>query len=238
MSEERRLDQKDIAVFRREFEPVEAEIRKSVVGYATLIRHALIAFFADGHVLLEGVPSVGKTHLVKTLARVLGLSFARILFTPDLMLADIVGTDLLMEDPQGGRRMEFRPGPVFTHVLLADEINRAMPKTQSALLEAMAEHQVTSGGKTRPLDPPFFVMATQNPLEMERTYPLPEAQVDRFFFKLFVPYPGKDELSGIIDLTTGASAYEGLTEASLAKTAIRGWWMQESRQDAAPDEDD
>lgn len=238
MSEDRKLNQKDISAFRREFEAIEAETRKSVVGYAEVIRQAVVAFFSDGHVLLEGVPGVGKTHLVKTLARVMGLTFSRIQFTPDLMPADIVGTDLLLEDPQGGRRMEFRAGPVFTHVLLADEINRAMPKTQSALLEAMAEHQVTAGGRTRPLDPPFFVMATQNPIEMEGTYPLPEAQIDRFFFKLLIPYPGREELNGIIDLTTGTAPYEALATPILGQQPIRTWWAQETQQDEVPDEDE
>lgn len=228
MTNEMKLDQKDIGAFKREFEAIETEISKSVIGYASLIRHVLIAFFADGHVLLEGVPGVGKTHVVKTFAQALGLSFARIQFTPDLMPADIIGTDLLVEDAQGGRRMTFRPGPVFTHILLADEINRAMPKTQSALLEAMAEGQVTAGGKTRTLTAPFFVMATQNPLEMEGTYPLPEAQVDRFFFKLIVPYPEQEDLSRIIDLTTGTTSYE-----SLVTPVLGGEEIERSRSEIA-----
>lgn len=227
MNEGDRLDQKDITAFKREFEAIEVEIAKSVIGYRETIRQILIAFFSGGHVLLEGVPGVGKTHLIKTLARVLGLRFARIQFTPDLMPADIVGTDMLIEDPEGGRRMEFRPGPVFTNVLLADEINRAMPKTQSALLEAMAEYQVTAGGVTRRLTPPFFVLATQNPLEMEGTYPLPEAQVDRFLFKLLIPYPSRDELNEIVDLTTGAGAYETFAGPVLAREAVEAWWREE-----------
>ena len=228
MSEDKKLDQKDIAEFKKEFETIEAEIGKSVIGYGETIRNILVAFFSDGHVLLEGVPGVGKTHLVKTLARTLGLSFSRIQFTPDLMPADIVGTDMLIESAEGGRRMEFRPGPVFTHVLLADEINRAMPKTQSALLEAMGEHQVTAGGETRPLTPPFFVLATQNPLEMEGTYPLPEAQIDRFFFKLLIPYPDKDDLSRIMDLTTGADDYETAASAVLANQETQTWWQEQT----------
>jgi MoxR-like ATPase len=230
MTTDLRLDQKDISIFKREFEAIEAEIGKSVIGYKPLIRQVLIAFFSSGHVLLEGVPGVGKTHLVKTLAQAMGLRSSRIQFTPDLMPADIIGTDLLVEDAQGGRRMEFRQGPVFTHVLLADEINRAMPKTQSAMLEAMAEQQVTAGGKTRPLTSPFFVLATQNPLEMEGTYPLPEAQVDRFFFKLLVPYPDKDDLSRIIDLTTGATAYESLVSPILGAERIQQWWGETSKE--------
>lgn len=238
MSEETKLDQKDISEFRREFETIEEEIKKSVIGYSSIIRHVLIAFFSSGHVLLEGVPGVGKTHLVKTLARVFGLSFARVQFTPDLMPADIVGTEMLIESAQGGRRMAFRSGPVFTHILLADEINRAMPKTQSALLEAMGEHQVTAGGQTRILTPPFFVMATQNPLEMEGTYPLPEAQVDRFFFKLLIPYPDKDELSLIMDLTTGAEPYESFATPVLGRQSIQAWRAQETGDGTYDDEND
>lgn len=228
MSEDTKLDQKDITAFRNEFEAIEAEVRKSVIGYPETVRQILVAFFADGHVLLEGVPGVGKTHLVKTLSRVLGLSFSRIQFTPDLMPADIVGTDMLIEEVHGGRRMEFRPGPVFTHILLADEVNRAMPKTQSALLEAMAEHQVTAGGETRPLSPPFFVLATQNPLEMEGTYPLPEAQIDRFFFKLLIPYPDREELSRIVDLTTGSGNFEFNANIALARSETDAWWQEKS----------
>jgi MoxR-like ATPase len=237
MTPEKKLDQKDITAFRREFEELETEISRAVIGYRDLIRFVLIAFFSDGHVLLEGVPGVGKTHLIKTLARASGLTFSRIQFTPDLMPADIVGTELLLEDPAGGRRMVFRPGPIFTNILLADEINRAMPKTQSALLEGMAEHQVTAGGNTRPLSPPFFVLATQNPLEMEGTYPLPEAQIDRFFFKLTVPYPGKEDLSAIIDLTTGTTAYEAAVRPAPGRAVIRSWWAGESGKEEDPVEE-
>jgi MoxR-like ATPase len=158
---------------------------------------------AGGHALLEGVPGLGKTMLVRTLGETLSLSFSRIQFTPDLMPADIVGTTVIDETQQGHKAFEFRKGPVFAHIVLADEINRATPKTQSALLEAMQEHRVSVGKKTYVLDEPFVVLATQNPLEMEGTYPLPEAQLDRFFFKLQVPFPSRDELHEILDRTTG-----------------------------------
>ncbi len=225
---EKKLDHKDIAGFRSDFEALEHEIRKSVIGYGEHIRLVLAAFFAGGHVLLQGVPGIGKTHLVKTLARALGLQFSRIQFTPDLMPADIVGTDMLVEHGGGGRKMEFRQGPVFTNILLADEINRATPKTQSALLEAMAEQQVTVGGQTRKLEAPFFVMATQNPIEMEGTYSLPEAQLDRFFFKVLLPDPKEEELGKIVELTTGAVPYETLTATVLAKQQALEWWQQEA----------
>ena len=160
--------------------------------------------FAGGHVLLEGVPGLGKTLLVKTLAEGLELSFSRIQFTPDLMPADIIGTNIIVEDADGRKHFQFQPGPIFAHILLADEINRATPKTQSALLEGMQEAAVTVGGASRPLPAPFFVLATQNPIEMEGTYPLPEAQLDRFLFKLRVRYPAIEELNAIIDRTTQA----------------------------------
>jgi MoxR-like ATPase len=158
-----------------------------------------------GHVLLEGVPGLGKTHLVRTLSEVLDIRFSRIQFTPDLMPADIMGTNLIVETPGGGKEFRFQPGPVFANIILADEINRATPKTQSALLEAMQEHSVTTGGEVRRLEEPFFVMATQNPIEMEGTYPLPEAQLDRFLFKIVVEFPSSGELEAIIDRTTGAA---------------------------------
>jgi MoxR-like ATPase len=162
----------------------------------------LNAIFAGGHVLLEGVPGLGKTLLVRTLGEVLDLSFSRIQFTPDLMPADILGTNLVMETPEGRKEFQFQKGPVFAHLVLADEINRATPKTQSAMLEAMQERQVTAGGEVRPLPQPFFVLATQNPIDQEGTYPLPEAQLDRFFFKLVVGYPTAEELTEVLNRTT------------------------------------
>ena len=190
------------AEFRERFQRLREEMARVIVGQADVIEGVLVAFFADGHVLLEGAPGLGKTALVRTLASALDLPSSRVQFTPDLMPADILGTSILREDEDGRRRFEFQPGPVFTSVLLADEINRATPKTQSALLEAMQERQVTAGGETRRLPAPFMVLATQNPLEMEGTYPLPEAQLDRFFFKLQVRYPGADDLHSILDRTT------------------------------------
>jgi len=189
--------------FQERFRRLQAEVGKVIVGQEQVVEDVLIALAAHGHVLLEGVPGLGKTLLVRSLAQALRLDFSRVQFTPDLMPADIIGTHLLIDDPAGGRRLEFRKGPVFTQVLLADEINRATPKTQSALLEAMAEGSVTTGGTRHTLPGPFFVLATQNPLEMEGTYPLPEAQLDRFFSKVLVPFPTLDELGGIIDRTTG-----------------------------------
>lgn len=172
-----------------------------IVGQTVVVDGALIALFAGGHILLEGVPGVGKTMLVRTLAEAVDLEFSRVQFTPDLMPTDIVGTHMLTDNGSGGRGLELRKGPVFTHMLLADEVNRATPKTQSALLEAMAEGRVTIGRETLTLPKPFFVMATQNPLEMEGTYPLPEAQLDRFMFKLDVPFPTAADLHEIVART-------------------------------------
>jgi MoxR-like ATPase len=188
------------------FEALRAEVEKIIVGHREIINHVLIGMFGGGHVLLEGVPGLGKTLLIKTLAEGLELSFSRIQFTPDLMPADIIGTNIIVEDADGRKHFQFQPGPIFAHILLADEINRATPKTQSALLEGMQESSVTVGGVSRPLPGPFFVLATQNPIEMEGTYPLPEAQLDRFFFKLRVRYPALEELNAIIDRTTQARA--------------------------------
>ena len=201
------LDAAQATLFAERFERLRAAVAQVIVGQDAVVRDVLIALCANGHVLLEGVPGLGKTLLIRSLAEALHLSFARVQFTPDLMPADIVGTHIISEDEDGRRAMTFQDGPVFTQILLADEINRATPKTQSALLEAMAERSVTTGGVPRALPRPFFVLATQNPLEMEGTYPLPEAQLDRFFSKVHVPYPTLDELSLIIDQTTGASTH-------------------------------
>ncbi|MGN6720757.1 MAG: AAA family ATPase [Candidatus Binatia bacterium] len=189
--------------FQQVFNRLEAEVRKVIVGHHDLIREILIAFFAGGHVLLEGVPGLGKTLLVKALTHALGMSFKRIQFTPDLMPSDIVGTEVLT-DTSGRREFQFKKGPIFAHVVLADEINRATPKTQSAVLEAMEEKQVTVFGESHVLASPFIVLATQNPIELEGTYPLPEAQLDRFFFKLLVMPPAPPELREILKRTTGA----------------------------------
>jgi len=188
--------------FRQDFARLRAEVGKVIVGHGEIVEGVLIALFAGGHVLLEGVPGLGKTLLVRTLADALELQFSRIQFTPDLMPADVIGTNLVVESAPGRREFKFQPGPVFAQLVLADEINRATPKTQSALLEAMQEHRVTAGGATRVLLEPFFVLATQNPLEMEGTYPLPEAQLDRFFFKLMVQYSTREELSEVLRRTT------------------------------------
>src|SRR4051812_20573820 len=191
-----------IESFRNSYSNLRAEIAKIVVGQDQIVEDTLIALFAGGHVLLEGVPGLGKTLLIRTLSEVLDLSFNRIQFTPDLMPADILGTNIVMETQGGRREFEFQRGPIFAHLVLADEINRATPKTQSALLEAMQEHQVTAGGEIRKLGEPFFVMATQNPIDQEGTYPLPEAQLDRFFFKVLVGYPTASELTEVVTRTT------------------------------------
>jgi len=190
--------------FRETAAAIEAQVGRVIVGQRALVRHTLITMLAGGNALLEGVPGLGKTMLVRTLAQAVDCRFSRIQFTPDLMPADIVGTNLIVEDEQGRRQFQFEQGPIFGNLILADEINRATPKTQSAMLEAMQERSVTVAKVTRSLPEPFFVLATQNPLEMEGTYPLPEAQLDRFFFKVDVPFPTVEELAEIATRTTGA----------------------------------
>ncbi len=193
------------SAFAEKVEAVRQAVGQVIVGHGEVIEGVLTALFADGHCLLEGVPGLGKTLLVRTLSAALDLSFSRIQFTPDLMPADIVGTNVITEDEAGRRSFRFEPGPVFANVILADEINRATPKTQSALLEAMQERTATVGRASHPLPRPFFVLATQNPIEMEGTYPLPEAQLDRFFFKLLMRYSSREEVNTILERTTEAS---------------------------------
>jgi MoxR-like ATPase len=193
----------EVTLFRKQIDDLRTEIAKSIVGNREVVDGVITCMLAGGHALLEGVPGLGKTMLVRTLSETLSLTFSRIQFTPDLMPADILGTTVIDEAQGGGKAFEFRKGPIFANIVLADEVNRATPKTQSALLEAMQEHRVSVGKRTHVLDEPFFVLATQNPLEMEGTYPLPEAQLDRFFFKLHVPFPGRKDLRRILDMTTG-----------------------------------
>jgi MoxR-like ATPase len=199
LSVDRRIDD-----FRTQFAKARDQVARVIVGNDDVIAGVMTCLLARGHVLLEGIPGVGKTKLVQTLAQVLHLKFSRIQFTPDLMPGDIIGTSIVREDEGGRKFFEFQPGPVFANLVLADEINRATPKTQSALLEAMQENSVSAGKVTHALDQPFFVLATMNPLEMEGTYPLPEAQLDRFFFKLKMGFPGADALSEVLDRTTQA----------------------------------
>lgn len=190
----------DIEHFAARYESIRAEIAKEMIGQERVVEHLLLAVIAGGNVLLEGVPGLGKTHLVRTLSKMLDLPFSRIQFTPDLMPADVTGTNILVKTDEGSA-FRFQPGPLFAAIVLADEINRATPKTQSALLEAMQEQAVTVAGETRPLPQPYFVLATQNPIEQEGTYPLPEAQLDRFLFKVVVPFPSLSELNGIVNMT-------------------------------------
>jgi MoxR-like ATPase len=192
------------AAFAETARTIQAEIGQVIVGQDELVRQVLICLIANAHALLEGVPGLGKTMLVRTISDVIDCSFNRIQFTPDLMPADIIGTNVLIEEG-GHRTFRFQAGPIFANLILADEINRATPKTQSALLEAMQEQQVSVARERHRLDPPFFVLATQNPLEMEGTYPLPEAQLDRFLFKLWVPFPSEEDLVAIVERTTGAA---------------------------------
>lgn len=191
-----------VSAFQSRINAIKTEMAKVVVGQELIVEGVLMCLCAGGHVLLEGVPGLGKTLLVRTLGQTMGMDFARIQFTPDLMPADVTGTNIIAETPEGRKEFQFQRGPVFTHILLADEINRATPKTQSSLLEAMQEHSVTVAGTTYKLNEPFIVLATQNPIEMEGTYPLPEAQLDRFLFKMKVYFPEIDELMLILDRTT------------------------------------
>lgn len=192
---------KDLDLFSEQCKNIFTQIGRDVIGQKEVIEYTVIAMIAGGNVLLEGVPGVGKTRLVRTLGRVFDLPFSRIQFTPDLMPADVTGTNIIVKDEKGNSQFNFQKGPIFSNIILADEINRATPKTQSALLEAMQEHKVTVMGVSRKLDEPFFVLATQNPIEQDGTYPLPEAQMDRFMFKLLVTYPEKEELQSIVEMT-------------------------------------
>ena len=192
--------------FGEDFRSLRDEVGKMIVGHREIIEGVIMCLIADGQVLLEGVPGLGKTMLVRTLSEAMQVDFSRIQFTPDMMPSDILGTNMIVEDEDGGKHFEFQRGPIFTNILLADEVNRATPKTQAALLEAMQEKSVTIGNTTYQLNAPFFVLATQNPLEMEGTYPLPEAQLDRFLFKLNVLFPARDELHMIMERTTSKSA--------------------------------
>lgn len=215
-----------IAEFQETFRHIQSEVARVVIGHDELIENILIAFFSGGHVLIEGVPGTGKTLIVRCLADALNLSFSRIQFTVDLMPADVTGTRMVMDGEDGKREFTFVQGPIFSHVLLADEINRSTPKTQASLLEAMAELQVTVAGTTHRLAPPFFVLATLNPIEMEGTYPLPEAQLDRFFFKVRLRYPTHQEVQRIISSTTSTEMPEiqpvfGLSDASDKIMALR-----------------
>jgi MoxR-like ATPase len=217
MSDEKNVEQQ-CADFREMFETIRGEVGRVIVGHEDIVDGVLIGLFSGGHILLEGVPGLGKTLLVRTLGSALSLEFRRIQFTPDLMPADIMGTNLVVEDAATGRReFQFQKGPIFGQIILADEINRATPKTQSAMLEAMQEHSVTSGGQVRRLLEPFMVLATQNPIEQEGTYPLPEAQLDRFFFKLLVTYSNREQLKAVLDRTTTGQEPQVQTVADAGK---------------------
>ena len=239
MSKKEKDVQEQCRDFRKMFDSLRREIGKVIVGYETIVEDVLICLFCGGNVLLEGVPGLGKTLLVRTLSDVFSLEFRRIQFTPDLMPADIIGTNIVMEDAATGKRQfQYQPGPIFGQIILADEINRATPKTQTAMLEAMQEHSVTSGGQIRKLPEPFMVLATQNPIEQEGTYPLPEAQLDRFFFKLLVPYTNREELRTIIDRTTTgkdprAERVAGTEQIIQAQDLVRHVVIAEHVQDYA-----
>lgn len=223
MVEQKEL-QMEVPQFQDTFRALEQEIGRVIVGNEDIVRDTLTVIFAGGHVLLEGVPGLGKTLLVKSIADALGLDFKRIQFTPDLMPSDVTGTQILTEGSDGRKDFVFRPGPLFAHVVLADEINRASPKTQSALLEAMEEHQVTVLGESHKLFEPFFVLATQNPVELEGTYPLPEAQLDRFQMKLLLKAPSGEQLKSILKRTTGAERAKAapISSPDSIKTKIAG----------------
>jgi len=205
---------KQIEAFQADFDKIAQQVGSVIVGHRQAIDEVLTCLLSGGHALLEGVPGIGKTLLVRTLAEALELSFSRIQFTPDLMPADITGTNIVVADAGGGKTFQFQPGPVFANLVLADEINRATPKTQSAVLEAMQEQTVSVSRTTHRLPQPFFVLATENPLEMEGTYPLPEAQLDRFMFKINITSPGREELVEILDRTTGADTPHPSTAAN------------------------
>src|SRR5690554_403924 len=217
------IKEENLKQFEKQIKDIFKQIGRDLIGQEEVVEGAVIAMIAGGNVLLEGVPGVGKTRLVRTLGRVFDLPFSRIQFTPDLMPADVTGTNIIVKDDKGNSKFEFQPGPIFSNIILADEINRATPKTQSALLEAMQEHTVTVMGVDRNLDEPFFVLATQNPIEQDGTYPLPEAQMDRFMFKLIVNMPTLDELAEIVDMTQ-------ITMAEVAEAACSGEELIEMRK--------
>ena len=219
------VTEKDIEMFGKQCENIFAQVSRDVIGQKDVVEGTIIAMIAGGNVLLEGVPGVGKTRLVRSLGKVFDLPFSRIQFTPDLMPADVTGTNIIVKDESGNSKFKFQPGPIFSNIILADEINRATPKTQSALLEAMQEHTVTVMGTSRKLAEPFFVLATQNPIEQDGTYPLPEAQMDRFMFKLVVPNPSLDELMQIVDMTQK-------TMAEVAECACTGAELLKMRETA------